>query len=64
MSSLKTKSTKTKPLTKSSKAIKTLPKTHISSLKQNSFSFLFKNLEIETTCELPTIEEEKPELEA
>jgi hypothetical protein len=55
---------KTKPLKKATKFSPSQLKSQSFYQKHTSFDTIFKNLEIETTCELPTIDEEKPELEA
>ena len=53
---------KTKPLKKNKKYQPFQIKSQLSPQKSTSFSTIFKNLELETACELPTIEEEKPEI--
>ena len=58
----KTRSLKTKPIQKTSKFVASQLKTQTSSLKHSHLSAIFKNLELETACELPTMEEEKPVL--
>lgn len=59
-----TKFLKNKSIKKSPKSTSSCIKNKLPSQKHTSFSTIFKNLELETACELPTIEEEKPELEA
>lgn len=57
----KTKSLKTKPLKKTPKALPSQLKPHSPSLKHPPSSTIFKNLELETACELPMIDEIKTE---
>lgn len=52
---------KTKPLKKLNKSIPIQLKTQPQTLKNPSLATIFKTLELETACELPSIEDEKHE---